>query len=221
MHKIFLLTIKTTGHMLHCMKKNIMEKKLKRTEIRSKLLQTGLRLFTENGFNGTGIKEIVDEVGVPKGSFYNYFKSKEDFTVEVIQFYSNNLSLLWDGSLKSGPKEPLQALRHSFAMIISHHEQSKVKTGCLIGNLAAEISEASDLCRQKMHHATIVWKNRVSKQIRQGQAMGTIRDDISTDALTEFIWNAWEGALLNMKIVNSTEPVKDCINILFDFFLKP
>ena len=56
----------------------VMKKIKQKTEVRTKLLQTGLRLFGENGFNGTGIKEIVDEVGVPKGSFYNYFKSKED-----------------------------------------------------------------------------------------------------------------------------------------------
>ncbi|MBC8439700.1 MAG: TetR family transcriptional regulator C-terminal domain-containing protein [Deltaproteobacteria bacterium] len=132
-----------------------------------------------------------------------------------------NLSILWDDLLKSGPKDPFEALRYSLEMIISHHEQSEVRTGCLIGNLAAEISEASDLCRQKMHHAMTVWKDRVSKQISQGQTMGTIRGDISADALTEFIWNAWEGALLNMKIVNSTAPVKECISLLFDFFLKP
>ena len=198
-----------------------MKKRKQKTEVRTKLLQTGLRLFGENGFNGTGIKEIVDEVGVPKGSFYNYFKSKEEYTVEIIQFYSDSLSILWDDFLISGPKDPFEALRYSFEMVISHLEQSEVRTGCLIGNLAAEISEVSDLCRQKMHQATTVWKDRVSKQISQGQAMGTIRGDISTDALTEFLWNAWEGALLNMKIKNTTVPVKECINLLFDFFLKP
>jgi len=50
--------------------------------------------------------------------------------------------------------------------------------------------------------------------------MGTIRGDIASDALTEFIWNSWEGALLNMKIKNSTAPVRECIRLLFDFFLK-
>lgn len=193
----------------------------KKSQSRTKLLQTGLRLLAEKGFNGTGIKKIVDEVGVPKGSFYNYFKSKEDFTVEIIQFYSENLSILWEDCLKNGPKEPLEALRYSFEMIISHHEQSDVRTGCLIGNLAAEISEASDLCRQKMHHVKTVWTDRVSKQINQCQSMGTVRGDLSADDLAEFIWNAWEGALLNMKIANSTAPVKECISLLFDFFLKP
>jgi len=210
------LTIETTGHIFLVMKKIA-----PKTQTRIKLLQTGLRLFGENGYNGTGIKEIVDEVGVPKGSFYNYFKSKEDFTVEIIGFYSDTLDVYWNELLAKGPSEPLAALRNSFEMIIALHEQSEVKTGCLIGNLAAEISEASELCRQKMRDATINWKTRIADYIGRGQAMGTIRNDISTRALTEFIWNAWEGALLNMKIEASTSPVKECVRLLFDFFLKP
>jgi TetR/AcrR family transcriptional repressor of nem operon len=198
-----------------------MKKSARKTETRTKLLQTGLRLFGENGYNGTGIKEIVDEVGVPKGSFYNYFKSKEDFTVDIIGFYSDTLGIHWGDLLTKGPSEPLAALRNTFEMIISHHEQCEVKTGCLIGNLAAEICEASERCRQKMQDATQTWKNRINAYIDQGQAMGTIRNDIPGDALTEFIWNAWEGALLNMKIAGSTAPVKECIRLLFNFFLKP
>lgn len=198
-----------------------MNKIKQKTEARTELLQTGLRLFAENGYNGTGIKEIVDAVGVPKGSFYNYFKSKEDFTVEIIQHYSDTLSTKWDDYLTLGPPEPLAALKNSFEMILAHHEQSEVRTGCLIGNLAAEISESSDLCRQKMRHAAVVWKDRVSEYIRQGQSVATVRNDITAEALTEFVWNAWEGALLNMKLVESTAPVKECITLLFDFFLKP
>ncbi len=210
------MIIETTGHIFI-----LMEKITPKIQIRIKLLQTGLRLFGKNGYNGTGIKEIVDEVGVPKGSFYNYFKSKEDFTVEIIGFYSDTLDVHWNELLAKGPSEPLAALRNSFEMIISLHEQSEVKTGCLIGNLAAEISEASELCRQKMRGATINWKKRIAGYIARGQAMGTIRNDISTRALTEFIWNAWEGGLLNMKIQASTTPVKECVRLLFDFFLKP
>ena len=202
-------------------KKQVPKAQIPKNQIRLKFLEAGLRLFGEKGYNGTGIKEIVEAVGVPKGSFYNYFKSKEDFTVDIIGFYSDALAAHWEALLVKGPAEPLAALRSSFEMIISHHEQCEVRTGCLIGNLAAEISEASDLCRQKMHHATTAWKNRISDYIGQGQTIGIIRNDITADVLAEFIWNAWEGALLNMKIAQSTVPVKECIRLLFDFFLKP
>lgn len=198
-----------------------MKKRARKTDSRIKLIETGLTLFAKTGYNGTGIKEIVDGASVPKGSFYHYFKSKEAFTVEIIRHYSQALSNMWDASLASGPSEPHGALRNSFEMLAAHLEGAKVKSGCLIGNLAAEISEASDLCRKEMHRSTTAWKDRVSFYIEQGQAGGSIRNDISARTLTEFIWNAWEGALLNMKITNSTEPIKECICVLFDFFLKP
>jgi TetR/AcrR family transcriptional repressor of nem operon len=203
------------------MEKTTPKTQIPKTQVRVKLLEAGLRLFAEKGCNGTGIKMIVDEVGVPKGSFYNYFKSKEEFTVDIIGYYSDTLAAFGDDLLEGGPSEPLAALRNYFEMIISYHGQREVRTGCLIGNLAAEISEASELCRQKMENAAMTWKNRISETIGQGQSMGTIRNDIPADALAEFIWNAWEGALLNMKISASTAPVKECIRLLFDFFLKP
>ncbi|MBU0971356.1 MAG: TetR/AcrR family transcriptional regulator [Proteobacteria bacterium] len=198
-----------------------MRKTIPKTQVRLKLLETGIQLFAMNGYNGTGIKEIVEAVGIPKGSFYNYFKSKEDFTVEIIGFYSDTLTVHWEALLEKGPEEPLAALRNGFEMILAHHEQCDVKTGCLIGNLAAEISEASEVCRQKMCDAATTWKNRISDYIGRGQSLGTIRNDIPREELTEFIWNAWEGALLNMKIAGSTLPVKECIRLLFDYFLKP
>ena len=70
-----------------------MRKTIPKTDVRLKLLETGIQLFAKNGYNGTGIKEIVEAVGIPKGSFYNYFKSKEEFTVEIIGFYSDTLTL--------------------------------------------------------------------------------------------------------------------------------
>ncbi len=213
------LTIKTTGHIFRAMEKRV--QKTDRTETRIKLIETGLALFAHNGYNGTGIQEIVKGAGVPKGSFYNYFKSKEAFTVEIIRHYSQALSNLWDELLASGPSEAHGALRNSFERIIVLHEGAGIKSGCLIGNLAAEISEASDLCRKEMQQSTAAWKERVSFYIEQGQTQGHIRNDISALALTEFVWNAWEGALLNMKIANSTTPLKECIGLLFDFFLKP
>ncbi|SMD02241.1 transcriptional regulator, TetR family [Desulfocicer vacuolatum DSM 3385] len=71
-----------------------MKKTIHKNKIRTRLIEIGLRLFSHYGYNGTEIKAIVDEVGVPKGSFYNYFKSKEDFTVAGIEFYSDTLITL-------------------------------------------------------------------------------------------------------------------------------
>ena len=53
-------------------------------EIRKKLLEAGVSIFIDQGYHGTGIQEVVDTAGIPKGSFYNYFKSKEDFVSKTV-----------------------------------------------------------------------------------------------------------------------------------------
>ena len=64
-----------------------MAKSIQKELNRENLLNQGVALFMEQGYHGTGLQEILDAVSVPKGSFYNYFGSKEDFGAEVIQHY--------------------------------------------------------------------------------------------------------------------------------------
>ena len=56
-------------------------------ELKEKLLDRGVALLMEQGYHGTGLQELVQSVGVPKGSFYNYFESKEAFSAEVVAHY--------------------------------------------------------------------------------------------------------------------------------------
>jgi TetR/AcrR family transcriptional repressor of nem operon len=189
-------------------------------DTRATLLETGLKLFADQGYNGTGIKEIVDAAGVPKGSFYNYFKSKEDFGAEVISHYADGFAEKWSASLADGPQPPLAALQNSYEQIIRYHEQCAVKSGCLLGNFAAEMSESSELCRLTLQQVLSGWHKRFSSYLRKAQADGSVRTDLSAEQLTDFFWNAWEGALLRMKIERSTAPVRACVDLMFnDFFL--
>ena len=50
------------------------------------LIEAGKGIMLRKGYHGTGVKEIVDAAGVPKGSFYNYFKSKEDFVLSAMEY---------------------------------------------------------------------------------------------------------------------------------------
>ncbi|MBY0578740.1 MAG: TetR/AcrR family transcriptional regulator [Burkholderiales bacterium] len=195
--------------------------KQKRTETRTILLEIGLELFSRRGYNGTGIKEIVDAAKVPKGSFYNYFKSKEVFADEVIRHYADTLAIRWSGYLDEGPQTPLEALRYCFERMIVDYEKSEIKSGCLIGNLAAEISESSELCKNTLQQVVLSWQEHIACSLEEAQKSGFVRTDISAEMLTDFFWSAWEGALLRMKIDNSTTPVRACIAVMFDHICRP
>jgi TetR/AcrR family transcriptional regulator, transcriptional repressor for nem operon len=189
--------------------------------IQERLLDVGLAIFAKQGYHGTGIKEIVETAGVPKGSFYNYFSSKEEFAAAIIRHYAAGYWCEWSSYFASGPEDdPLAALRYSFEMMIAKHKECEVKTGCVVGNLAAEISESSELCRNAMQSVIIEWRERFAKYVRKAQEQGTVRRDMSAEELSDIFCNAWQGSLLRMKIENSTEPLKRCIAIMFDKFFK-
>ena len=185
-------------------------------------MEVGVALFAERGFHGTGIKEIVDAAGVPKGSFYNYFQSKEDFAVEIIRYYSELHAEKWKTYLEQGLEEDaLQRLYNSLILMIEYHEQKSVRTGCLVGNLSAELAETSELCREALRLSMDAWCQQFAYHIRRAQEQKTVRTDISAEELAVLFWNTWEGSLLRMKIENSTAPLYQSISLLFNGFFKP
>jgi TetR/AcrR family transcriptional repressor of nem operon len=187
-------------------------------DTRERLLAVGLSLFSRQGYHGTGIKDITDSADVPKGSFYNYFKSKEDYVAEIIRHYGKQAAERWAENLKTAPTSALGILRHHYETGIAHYEQCTTKSGCLVGNLAAEISESSELCRDALGLVMTASRERFVTYLRQAQANGEARTDLTAEEMADFFWNAWEGSLLRMKIENSATPVRRCIDLLFQHF---
>lgn len=180
----------------------------KKEEIRKELLGQGIEMFISQGYHGTGIKEVVDRVGIPKGSFYNYFKSKEDYGSEVIREYSKEFKILLNDILEESEKNAFNAIRRFFDVLIKRYENKNCREGCLVGNLAAEISDSSELGRKTISVCIKEWKAMIIEIIRRGQAQKKIRTDIKPDRTADFLINSIEGAVLRMKIESDTGPIK-------------
>lgn len=186
------------------------------------LLEVGLTLFEQNGFNATGIQEIAASAGVPKGSFYNYFASKEDFGVEVIRFYTEANIGRWKQMLAEAEKEDShKALSTVFQLVTECYKCAEVKKGCLLGNLSAEISEASEECRIALQEAIAEFKELLTGRLRTGQLAGKVRKDLSAERLADLIWDCWQGSLLRMKVEKSVDPVANSLQLLFQHMLLP
>jgi TetR/AcrR family transcriptional repressor of nem operon len=183
---------------------------------KNKILEAGLDTFKRQGFNATGIQEIASIAGVPKGSFYNYFGSKEEFGVAIIFYYSAAYVKKWHRLLAQGGEDPYLAMKYVFVQMIVEYEEAEHKPGCLLGNLAAELSEASEDCRVAMQQVIHGWKNLMVEQLVAGQQSGKVRCDLTAEQLADFFWDCWQGSLLRMKIENSTVPVSSTFTILFD-----
>ncbi len=183
------------------------------------LLSQGVTLLMQQGYHGTGLKEILDAVQIPKGSFYNYFGSKENFAAEVIQHYINPFIDQLNGHLENPGNNALRALLCYFNELITELEKADFKGGCLLGNLMGEIGDTSELCKESLQFAVHRYRDLLQAGLLKAQQEGTVRVDKSAEEMADLLVNMWQGALLRMKIEQSSIPLKQCCeNLLGDFF---
>ncbi len=188
---------------------------------RQSILQEGVKLLSEQGYNGTGLKQILDAVQVPKGSFYNYFESKENFAAEIIRHYMNDMLADMDDFIASNNRDPKETIRTTYRYAMEIMEEDSCRKGCLLGNLAAEIGASSELCNEALQESWLNWKSRFLPLIEQGQQQQQFRTDISASELTDLFWNQWEGGLLRMKLEGNTEALARSLDLTLDNLFRP
>lgn len=191
-----------------------------KTELnREHLLSQGVNLFGQYGFNGIGLKDILASVKVPKGSFYHYFESKEDYGSKVIEYYTEHSIQMLQGSLNNPQHSGFEAVRQTFANMIQMHRDDNYLHGCLVGSLGAEVSSSSELCRSSLSLAMAQFREVFVSAIERGQEDGSIRSDIEALSLSDVLLNSFEGALLRMKIEKTYQPLEQFLGLLLDKFL--
>ena len=185
--------------------------------MRIKLLDAGITLFNTQGYHATGVQEVVERVGIPKGSFYNYFKSKEEFGAEVVKHWCGKTWAYIDESLDSSDGNAYSSLSQFFRNEVQRLENEEF-VGCLCGNLGAELGDTKRLIQESMIASIHGIQGRFASVLRRGQREGTIRGDVGADELGRLVLDAYEGSILRMKIEGSMQPVKDfCTHIVEDY----
>jgi len=182
------------------------------SKVRDKIVGAALDRFHALGFNACGVQEIVDKARVPKGSFYNYFKSKELLALEVLEIYTKGtgMEILSDKSIA-----PLQRLQKHFEFMASRSAKFGYSKGCLFGNFAAEASNTVPLLREALARRLAEWTSLIAAVIRDGQADGSIAPQLDADQVARFLINGWQGAIMRNKIANSREPLNDFFAFVF------
>ena len=178
------------------------------------ILEKGLDLLETKGYNATGIQEIADAAGIPKGSFYNYFSSKEDFGVAVIKYYAAKHLVEWIARININSKEK-QKLIKVFIDIANDYDCAGSTKGCLLGNLSAEISSASEKCRMALLESMDSFKIVLINRIKEGQANGEFENKIPAEKIVDIIWSVWQGSLLEMKVKKSNSSLNHNMESLF------
>ena len=160
------------------------------------------------GYNGTSVNDIVKAAEVPKGSFYFYFESKEDFAVQALRAYFNEVHGEFSGKLLNGEGTPLQRIKEFYSsrmdMLINTMSD---KRGCMACNLSSEVAEHIIGIRTevaRIHNKVLLELVAVGKQ---AQEKGEIAKDIEVEKMFAFIEDAAKGAMVSMKAVGDHGPI--------------
>jgi TetR/AcrR family transcriptional repressor of nem operon len=195
---------KTTGHI----------QPMPRPSIRDQLIASGLETLHRRGYNGAAVQDITDAAGVPKGSFYNHFESKEALALEVIDRFGKEqmalASVLSDESLS-----PVERLRRYFASLATNLAAQNYERGCLLGNFSTELADQSRVIRDRLGSNFAAWSLPIATCIRDGQKAGEISRDMDPRMLADFLLNSLEGAILRMKVEKDSSPLDHFMTLVF------
>lgn len=188
-------------------------------DTRLAIIREGARLIHSKGYNNTGLSDILRSAGIPKGSFYFYFKSKDDFGLAVIDYYWAFI----EGMAKSyleGSGTPLERFERFIDAYENIFEKMNLSCGCPIGNLMQEMSDLSEDFRKKVGSVYSRMKDAIGKCLEEAKDKGEVPAGFDPAEAAQFILNSWEGAIMHMKLAKSIEPLKVFKRMVFERILK-
>lgn len=187
-------------------------------DTRRRLLDEGVRAFGVHGYHGTGLRELLSATGIPRGSFYAYFESKEAFGAAVVEHYADGVEARLRTAARTAP-DALAAIRAFLEHELWSLVDSEFVGGCLVANLGGEL-ESSEPCRAALKVALRRYVAGIAGLLRRAQIDGSVRSDLTAEALACTLVDAWEGAVIRAKIERSPEPLQQCLAALLDGHLR-
>ncbi|MFT2092616.1 TetR/AcrR family transcriptional regulator [Paraglaciecola sp. 2405UD69-4] len=186
------------------------------TDTRALLIRSGVEVLTESGFATAGIDGILKKVGVPKGSFYHYFKSKEDFGHAVIENYANYFAAKLDKYLLDDSVHPVQRIINFSNDAKQGIVKFEFKRGCLVGNLGQEIAILPESYRQILQDIFKDWQAKLASCLVVAKQNSEIKADANCALLAEYFWIGWEGAVMRARLLESVQP----LDLYIDTFIS-
>ncbi|WP_432938727.1 TetR/AcrR family transcriptional regulator [Kribbella sp. CA-253562] len=189
-----------------------------RRSMREEIVDAALAQFHEKGFNAAAVKDITDRAGVPKGSFYNHFPSKEALAIVALERYGEQRRLT---DLADPGVPPVERIRKHFEFLRDDVVEHGITRGCLLGNFGTEIVDHSDPIRTAVHEGLVYWSGLLAGAIDEGQKAGEIRSDLPADQAARYLLSAWEGTLIQARADKSQAAFEVFFALTFDSLLKP
>jgi TetR/AcrR family transcriptional repressor of nem operon len=187
---------------------------------KQRLIEAGLPLLLEHGYNDFGLQALLDATQTPKGSFYHHFTDKQDFALQVIDRYMQEVHGALDLCLADASRRPLDRIRHFFELTEETYRQQGYM-GCLLGGLGQELSGISAVFRRKIEHCIAAIASRLGGCLEEARVAGDLEVTAKPAALAELLVNCWEGAALRSRLRAEPSPLMAMLDFYFSAVSAP
>lgn len=181
--------------------------------VREELIEAGLQTVYLQGFNGCSVQDITEAAGVPKGSFYNHFESKEALALAALERFwdygTKRRAVLTDISL-----DPVERLRKHFQLLSDAIIKAKFERGCLIGNFSAEMANFKDF-RVRLGEIYATWTGMIAACVEEASKAGRLSQKVPHSVVASFLVSSWEGAVLRAKVEHNRSALDDFSAVTF------
>lgn len=178
-------------------------------DTRQQILDTAKDIILGKGFSAAGLNEILSAAGVPKGSFYHYFKSKEQFGDALLEDYFDGYLQMLEHMLKDDGSTNSSRLLKFFQSWLDTQSSDATTDKCLVVKLSAEVTDLSEAMRITLKNGTDRVIARLTNCVQEGIRQGEFPANLDAITVTAEIYYMWVGATLLTK-VGRTRAALEC-----------
>ena len=183
---------------------------------REHLLDVGVELMHQNGYNATGLSDILKAADLPKGSFYHHFSSKEDFAAAALARYVAREGEHAASVLNDLKMPPLKRLKRYFTDLTMTYGQMGEIPGCMMGRFSLEMAAKSPQLRKLISTSFAGWQHKIAAVVQEAVEQKDLPSDTEPEPLAGFLLNSWEGALLRSQAEKSDAPLETFLRYALD-----
>lgn len=176
-------------------------------DTRRSILDAAQRIMSRKGFSAVGINEVLSAAGVPKGSFYHFFGSKDAFGEAMMRAYFTDYLADMDRVLAEPDLASAQRLMNYWHNWRETQSVDECQGKCLAVKLGAEVADLSETMRLALKDGTTAIIDRLERAIAAGLKDGSIAVDGTPRDTAQALYDMWLGASVMAKIHRSVAPL--------------
>ncbi|MDF1697804.1 MAG: TetR/AcrR family transcriptional regulator [Saprospiraceae bacterium] len=181
------------------------------------ILDIGYDVLRKNGYHNVGVNQILKEAGIPKGSFYNFFESKEDFAIKVVNRYGESNAKWMEVFFENPQLSPMESLKSFYKFMIDTNEKDEFLSGCIVNNMSIEIGRISDTMATSANEQFLSWLDILASVVQKGQELKEITTKFTALEIAEYLHAGFYGTFSRMKVTRNRKYMDIWYKLSFEF----